>query len=250
MPKKFPHLLQVKLSDLLAAGRQAFMRAEYAKSVTIFECYLKLFPASGKNAAQWADACLIAGLSHFKLGNFTLAHAACRRAAEVHPVNPVYRINAARCLEKLGDGQAGLQELESIPEDQRTAEWWTTRASLLAAGGDLYGAQSAYQTALVLNPADSDASTGIIASHFRQQELVVMEAQFSKLQLDKVSIESRCSIQIFRLIAGWMRGDVQTVDALLSAASGEFRQLDKASATASLFVLPFAAFIARLIRFR
>lgn len=249
-PRKFIHAPQAKRSDVLAAGRLAFMRAEYAKSVAILESYLKQFPAPRSGAGPWADASLIVGLSYFKMGNFALAHAACRRAGELNPANPVYRINAARCLEKLGDEQAGLQELESIAADKRTAEWWSTHASLLSASGELDGALSAYRAALALNPADSEASMGVIGTLFRQQDMAAMEAQFDALRIDKVVLESRCSIQIFRLIHHWMRGDVQAVDALLSASSEDLKQLDKASASASLFVIPFATFIARLIRFR
>lgn len=249
-PRKFIHAPQARRSDVLAAGRLAFMRAEYAKSVTILDGYLKQFPAPHNGAAPWADASLIVGLSHFKMGNFALAHAACRRAGKLNPANPVYRINAARCLEKLGDEQAGLQELESIPTDKRTVEWWSTHASLLSASGNLDGALVAYRTARALNPADSEASMGAISTLFRQQDMAAMEAQFNALQIDKVLLESRCSIQIFRLISCWMRGDVPAADALLSASSAELQQLDKASASASLFVIPFATFIARLIRFR
>ncbi len=237
-------------ADIVAAGKLAFTRGDYAKSITLLEAYLKQFSASQIVNATVAEVCLILGMSHFNVNNYALAYAACLRAAQTNPENPIYGINVARCLAKLGDLQGGLKELMIIPESKRTAEWWSTVGGLRSAMGDLSGSESAFQQALQLNPVDPEANSGLVSITFRQQKLTEIETLVGSLKMDALTLESRCQIQIFRLINFWMQGDLQAVDLLLQASSSDLKKLAKTASLTSRIVLPFAIFIAHLLRFR
>jgi len=249
-PGKYKNIPKIIRADIVAAGKLAFTRGDYAKSITLLDAYLKQFSASQIVTASMADVWLILGLSHFKINNFALAYAACLRAAQINPANPIYGINVARCLAKLGDLQGGLKELEIIPESKRTAEWWTTVGGLRSAMGDLSGSESAFQLALHLNPIDPEANAGVVSIYFRQQKLTEIEAVVASLKMDALTLESRCTILIYRLVNFWIQGDLEAVDLLLNESSSDLKKLAKTSQSASRFILPFAIFVAHLLRFR
>ena len=249
-PGKYKNVPKIIRADIVAAGKLAFTRGDYAKSIALLDAYLKQFSASQIVISPMADVWLILGLSHFKINNFALAYDACVRAAQINPANPIYGINVARCLAKLGDLKAGLKELEIIPECKRTAEWWTTVGGLRTAMGDLSGSELAFQQALQLNPIDPEANAGVVSIAFRQQKLNEIEAVVASLKMDALTLESRCTILIYRLVNFWIQGDLEAVDLLLQESSSDLKKLAKTSQSASRFILPFAIFVAHLLRFR
>lgn len=153
-----------KFREQLELGLAAHQQSRFDEALAAYRRALDELPGD-------AEALSLSGLALTHLGCLDEARAALQEAVEREPREAGFRINLIECLERSGDYEDALLEVDRVLAiDRQRPRAWEKKGDLYSRSGKLDDAAHAYQAGLEIDHQNAGLAVKLARTNARQRE--------------------------------------------------------------------------------